>query len=71
MVAIPLIVCSLTTGVLGLGKADRIGKMFGRTMAYYLCTSFLAILTGLLLVNIIQPGNRSDLAITVATDSVV
>ena len=71
MVAIPLIVCSLTTGVLGLGKADRIGKMFGRTMAYYLCTSFLAILTGLLLVNIIQPGNRSDLAITVSTDSVV
>lgn len=32
MVAIPLIVCSLTTGVLGLGKAERIGKMFGRTM---------------------------------------
>tara|TARA_Y100001960_G_C14783109_1_gene888359 strand:- start:13869 stop:15362 length:1494 start_codon:yes stop_codon:yes gene_type:complete len=71
MVAIPLIVCSLTSGVLGLGKAERIGKMFGRTMTYYLCTSFLAIVTGLVLVNLIQPGERSEMAMTVATDSVV
>ena len=71
MVAIPLIVCSLTTGVLGLGKAERIGKMFSRTMFYYLCTSFLAIVTGLLFVNVIQPGERSESAITVATDTVI
>ncbi|MEC9096385.1 MAG: dicarboxylate/amino acid:cation symporter [Planctomycetota bacterium] len=71
MVAIPLIVCSLTTGVLGLGKAERIGKMFGRTMAYYLCTSFLAIVTGLLFVNVIQPGERSMSVGQVATDAVV
>ena len=71
MVAIPLIVCSLTTGVLGLGKAERIGKMFSRTMFYYLCTSFLAIVTGLLFVNVIQPGERSESAMTVATDTVI
>ena len=71
MVAIPLIVCSLTTGVLGLGKAERIGRMFSRTMSYYLCTSFLAIVTGLLFVNVIQPGERSESIITVATDTVV
>ena len=71
MVAIPLIVCSLTSGVLGLGKAERIGRMFGRTMGYYLCTSFLAIVTGLLFVNLIQPGDRSESAVTVATDAVV
>ena len=56
MVSVPLIIFSLTTGVVGLGHADRLGKMFGRTVSYYLCTSLLAIVTGLLMVNILQPG---------------
>jgi len=56
MVAIPLIVASLVTGVLGLGEAQRLKTMFGRTLLYYVCTSFLAIVTGLCLVNLIRPG---------------
>ena len=56
MVAVPLIVTSLTTGVLGLGHAERLGRMFGRTLAYYLVTSMLAIVTGLVMVNLIRPG---------------
>jgi Na+/H+-dicarboxylate symporter len=61
MVAIPLIIASLITGVLGLGEAGRLKKMFGRTLLYYLSTSFLAIVTGLCLVNLIRPGlERED-----------
>jgi len=56
MVALPLIVSSLISGVMGLGDASRLGRMFGRTMAYYLCTSLLAICTGLFMVNLIRPG---------------
>ncbi|HIA62965.1 MAG TPA: dicarboxylate/amino acid:cation symporter [Planctomycetaceae bacterium] len=61
MVAVPLIVTSLTVGVLGLGKAERLGRMFRRTMLYYICTSLLAIVTGLVMVNTIQPGLRTSL----------
>jgi Na+/H+-dicarboxylate symporter len=61
MVAVPLIVTSLTVGVMGLGKAERLGRMFRRTMLYYICTSFLAIVTGLIMVNVIQPGVGTDL----------
>ena len=57
MVAIPLIITSLLTGVVGLGKAERLGKMFSRTLLYYLVTSLLAIVTGLAMVNLIQPGS--------------
>lgn len=57
MVSIPLIITSLVTGVTGLGQADRLGKMFGRTLAYYLTTSLIAIFTGLLMVNMIRPGD--------------
>lgn len=56
MVAVPLIVTSLITGVMGLGHAERFGKMFGRTLTYYIATSLLAICTGLLMVNLIRPG---------------
>ena len=56
MVSIPLIVCSLLTGVMGLGHPERLGPMFGRTVVYYLATSLLAIVTGLVLVNLIRPG---------------
>jgi len=58
MVAVPLIVTSLTTGILGLGSSAGIGRMFRRTILYYLCTSLLAISTGLLAVNLIRPGLR-------------
>jgi Na+/H+-dicarboxylate symporter len=56
MVSVPLIIFSLTSGVMGVGAAERLGKMFGQTIVYYLSTSMLAIVTGLAMVNIIQPG---------------
>lgn len=61
MVAIPLIVTSLVTGVMGLGHASRLGRMFGRTLMYYVSTSMLAIVTGLVMVNLIRPGLRGNL----------
>ena len=56
MISIPLIITSLLSGVTGLGQAERLGRMFGRTVLYYLATSILAISIGLVLVNMIQPG---------------
>lgn len=56
MVAVPLIVTSLITGIMGLSGAGEVGRMFKRTVLYYLSTSMLAILTGLLAVNIVRPG---------------
>ncbi|MEO8495848.1 MAG: dicarboxylate/amino acid:cation symporter [Planctomycetota bacterium] len=61
MVAVPLVATSLVTGVMGLGHPERLGKMFARTLTYYLVTSLLAIVTGIVLVNIIRPGLGSEL----------
>ena len=58
MVAVPLIITSLLTGVTGLGSAARLGRMFAGTITYYLTTSTLAVLTGLFFVNLIRPGIR-------------
>ncbi len=56
MVIVPLLAGSIVTGVAGLGDARTLGRLFGRTFAWYMGTSLLAILVGLLLVNLIQPG---------------
>ncbi len=51
MVAVPLIVTSLLTGIMGLSGHDNVGRMFSRTIGYYLATSMLAVMTGLLAIN--------------------
>lgn len=56
MVTVPLILTSLITGVTGLGQHGRFGRLFSRTVLYYLTTSLLAIAIGIVLVNLIAPG---------------
>lgn len=55
-VVVPLVFLSLATGVVSIGDPRRLGRLGARTLAWYLGTSLLAILTGLLLVNAIRPG---------------
>ncbi|MEZ6150905.1 MAG: cation:dicarboxylase symporter family transporter [Pirellulaceae bacterium] len=66
MVSVPLIVASLASGVLGLGGGRGFGRMFSTTLAYYVCTSLLAILTGLAVTNVFNPGIGTDLRLDVA-----
>jgi proton glutamate symport protein len=61
MITVPLIVTSLITGVAGLNNTSSFGAMFSRTLIYYGITSMLAITTGLLIVNLVQPGIGADL----------
>ena len=68
MIIVPLIATSIITGVAGLGGAAGFGRMGLRTLLYYLGTSLLAILTGLLLVNLLRPGLDVDLGLAKAPD---
>jgi len=63
MVIVPLLAGSIITGVAGLGSARTLGRLFGRTFAWYISTSLLAIFTGLLLVNLIRPGLDGDVPV--------
>ena len=66
MVIVPLIFSSIVTGVAGVGGTGRLGRMGGKTMLYYLTTSLLAILTGLVVVNIFKPGVGAQLGLETA-----
>jgi Na+/H+-dicarboxylate symporter len=56
MLIVPLIVSSIVVGVASLGGSGQLGRLGGKTVLYYLTTSTLAILVGLVLVNLVQPG---------------
>jgi len=56
MLIVPLIVSALIVGISGIGAREGIGRLGVKTVTYYLITSFIAILVGLVLVNLIQPG---------------
>lgn len=63
MIIVPLILTSIISGVANIGDAHNLGRLGLKTFAYYITTSFFAIITGLILVNIIQPGIGADLGL--------
>lgn len=56
MLIIPLILSSLISGITNIGSGANLGRLGGKTLLFYISTSFFAILVGQVLVNIIKPG---------------
>jgi Na+/H+-dicarboxylate symporter len=56
MLIVPLIVASIITGVASLGSSGALGRLGLKTGGYYLTTSALAVITGLIVVGAIEPG---------------
>jgi Na+/H+-dicarboxylate symporter len=56
MLIVPLILTSIITGVVGVGSGRDLRRLGIKTFAYYIATSLLAIVLGLVLVNTIRPG---------------
>jgi Na+/H+-dicarboxylate symporter len=56
MLVVPLVVASVMSGIIGLGDVRKLGRPGALAVLYYLTTTVMAVLVGLLLVNLIQPG---------------
>lgn len=56
MVVVPLIVAAIISGIASVSDAGGLGRMGLKTLAYYLGTGLLAILVGLLFINLLAPG---------------
>ncbi len=56
MIIVPLIVSSIIVGVAGIGGTSGLARLGGRTILYYMATSLFAILIGLTIVNMVEPG---------------
>jgi len=59
-VVIPLVFASLANGVVQLGELAHLGPLAGRTFALFFANMAIAATLGLLMMNLLQPGNRLD-----------
>ena len=57
LIAVPLVLASLINGVASLSDLTKLSRIGGKTIAIYLGTTLVALLIGLVLVNLIGPGD--------------
>ncbi len=56
MLVVPLITTAIISGLVNVGQGKNLGRLGAKTVLFYMSTSLIAILIGLLLVNITTPG---------------
>jgi len=61
MIIIPLILCSITTGVASVGSSGNLGRLGFKTLGFYVFSTFAAIVTGFIFVSILKPGVGAEL----------
>lgn len=64
MIVIPLVFSSIALGVAGMGDSKALGRIAGKTFAFYIVTTLIAATIGLFLVNLVKPGVGADLKLT-------
>jgi len=56
MMIVPLVMTSIIAGIAGLGKIEGFGRLGAKTIGYYALSSVVAIVIGLVFVNVFKPG---------------
>jgi Na+/H+-dicarboxylate symporter len=59
-VVIPLVFASLAHGVMQLGKLSHLGPLAGRTFLLFFANMTIAVVLGVVMMNVLQPGGRLD-----------
>ena len=59
-VVIPLVFASLATGIVQLGRLDRLGPLAGRTFTLFFLNMAIGVGLGLIMMNVLRPGNQLD-----------
>ncbi len=56
MIIAPIIFCTVVTGIAGMQDMDKVGRVGVKTLIYFEVVSTLALIIGLIVVHVIQPG---------------
>ncbi len=62
MLVVPLVFCSLVCGASSIGDTKSLGKVGGRTIVFYLCTTALAVSVAIGVATIVRPGIGLDMS---------
>lgn len=56
MVIAPVIFLTITVGIAGIGNAGQVGRVAGKAFGYFFVVSSFALVVGLVVANVVQPG---------------
>jgi Na+/H+-dicarboxylate symporter len=59
-IIVPLILATIVVGVTSAGDLKKLGRLGGKTILFYLATSFLAVAIGLTVASVLSPGTGVD-----------
>lgn len=57
MIIAPVIFLTVVTGIAGMSDMQKVGRVAGKAMGYFLVFSTLALVVGLIVANVVQPGH--------------
>src|ERR1035437_11104521 len=57
MIIAPIIFCTVVIGIAGMEDMKKVGKTGGLALLYFEVVSTLALIVGLVIVNVVQPGS--------------
>src|SRR5260370_39023414 len=55
MIIAPLVFATLVGGIAHMGSGAKLGRIFAKTMGWFVCASFVSLLMGMVMVNLLQP----------------
>ncbi|MEN2466378.1 dicarboxylate/amino acid:cation symporter [Ornithinibacillus sp. JPR2-1] len=62
-IIVPLILATIIVGVTSAGSMKKLGRLGGKTISFYLVTSFFAITIGLIVALLLSPGTGVDVSL--------
>lgn len=71
MIIGPVIFLTIVTGIAGMTHLRAVGRVFGKAMAYFLFFSTLALVVGLVVANVVQPGAGMNVNVADLDHSVI
>jgi aerobic C4-dicarboxylate transport protein len=71
MIIAPIIFCTVVLGIAGTGDLKKVGRTGGLALLYFEVVSTFALLLGLLIVNVVQPGAGMNVDVRTLDSSAV
>ncbi len=68
MIVVPIVISTLVVGIAGVGDTKKLGKLGLKTIIYFEIVTTIAIILGIVLANVFQPGVGIDMSSLATAD---
>ena len=63
MIIAPLVFSTLVVGIAKMGDLKMVGRVGSKAMAWFISASLVSLLLGMVLVNVLKPGKKTEISV--------